>query len=140
MSRFHLAPFVLGFKMTMQYTRKILVQNIVIYDIPFVEMVHINVQKFHLGGTPRKVLYHNVSRSVVSFFKPEPGETGKCMELVILKEQLSSSSPDDASCDGIKLEDTEAWQLRLACSIKWPGMVLAICPYLDHILLLGSCW
>ena len=74
-------------------------------------MVHskrLNVQKFHLGGTPRKVLYHNESRllvvmrtelnddscssdiccvdplsgSVVSSFKLEPGETGKCMELV----------------------------------------------------------
>lgn len=76
-----------------------------------VEMVpskRLNVQKFHLGGTPRKVLYHNESRilivmrteldnetcssdvccvdplsgSVLASFKFEPGETGKCMEFV----------------------------------------------------------
>ncbi|KAL5741948.1 hypothetical protein ACOSP7_028680 [Xanthoceras sorbifolium] len=210
-------------------------------SLNLVEMVHIkrlNVQKFHLGGTPRKVLYHNESRllvvmrtelnndscssdiccvdplsgSVVSYFKLEPGETGKCMELVRVgneqvlvvgtslssgpaimpsgeaestkgrlrvlciehvqnsdsgsmtfsskpssssqrtspfreivgyaTEQLSSSSlcssPDDASCDGIKLEDTEAWQLRLAYSMTWPGMVLAICPYLDRYFLASA--
>lgn len=58
-------------------------------------------------------------------------------------EQLSSSSlcssPDDnASCDGIKLEETESWQLRLAYSITWPGMVLAICPYLDRYFLASA--
>lgn len=67
----------------------------------------LNVQKFPLGGTPRKVLYHSESRllivmrteldnecssdvccidplsgSVLSSFKFEPGEIGKCMELV----------------------------------------------------------
>lgn len=68
----------------------------------------LNVQKFHLGGTPRKVLYHNESRlllvmrteldndscssdvccvdplsgSVLASFKFESGETGKCMEFV----------------------------------------------------------
>lgn len=76
-----------------------------------VEMVHskrLNFQKFHLGGTPRKVLYHSESRlllvmrtelgndtsssdiccvdplsgSIVSSFKLEPGETGKSMALV----------------------------------------------------------
>lgn len=74
-------------------------------------MVHskrLNVQKFHLEGTPRKVLYHSESRmlivlrtelncdtctsdiccvdplsgSVVSSYKLELGETGKSMELV----------------------------------------------------------
>lgn len=57
-------------------------------------------------------------------------------------EQLSSSSlcssPDDASCDGIKLEETEAWQLRLAYSTSWPGMALAICPYLDRYFLASA--
>lgn len=57
-------------------------------------------------------------------------------------EQLSSSSlcssPDDASCDGIKLEETETWQLRLAYSTTWPGMVLAICPYLDRYFLASA--
>lgn len=68
----------------------------------------LNVQKFHLGGTPRKVLYHSDSRllivmrtdldnesrssdvccvdplsgAVLSSFKFDPGETCKCMELV----------------------------------------------------------
>lgn len=68
----------------------------------------LNVQKFHLGGTPRKVLFHSESRlllvmrtdltndsyssdiccvdplsgSILSSFKLDPGETGKCMELV----------------------------------------------------------
>ncbi|KAK8554110.1 hypothetical protein V6N12_031085 [Hibiscus sabdariffa] len=206
-----------------------------------VEMVHserLNVQKFHIGGTPRKVLYHSNSKllfvmrtelsddtcssdiccvdplsgSVVASFKLELGEIGKCMELVRVgneqvlvvgtslspgpavmpsgeaestkgrlivlciehvqnsdsgsltfssmagsssqrnspfreivshaTEQLSSSSicssPDDASCDGVKLEETEAWQLRLAYTTTWPGMVLAICPYLDHYFLASA--
>ncbi|XVE96196.1 hypothetical protein REPUB_Repub02eG0200900 [Reevesia pubescens] len=202
-----------------------------------VEMVHskrLNVQKFHLGGTPRKVLYHSESKllivmrtelsndtcssdiccidpiggSVMASFKLELGETGKCMELVragneqvlvvgtslspgpavmpsgeaestkgrliVLciehvqnsdsgsmtfssmagsssqrnspfreiagnaTEQLSSSSPDDTSCNGIKLEETEAWQLRLAYTTTWPGMVLAICPYLDRYFLASA--
>ncbi|KAK9266588.1 hypothetical protein L1049_021653 [Liquidambar formosana] len=198
----------------------------------------LNVQKFYLGGTPRKVLYHSESRlllvmrtelsndscssdiccvdplsgSVLSSFKLDPGETGKSMELVKVgneqvlvigtslssgpaimpsgeaestegrlivlclehmqnsdsgsmtfcskagpssqrtspfreivgyaTEQLSSSSlcssPDDTSCDGIKLEETEAWQLRLAHSVRWPGMVLAVCPYLDRFFLASA--
>lgn len=57
-------------------------------------------------------------------------------------EQLSSSSldssPDDTSCDGVKLEETEAWQLRLAYSTTWQGMVLAICPYLDRYFLASA--
>uniref|UniRef100_A0A5B7BX94 Putative pre-mRNA-splicing factor prp12 isoform X4 n=1 Tax=Davidia involucrata TaxID=16924 RepID=A0A5B7BX94_DAVIN len=211
-------------------------------SLHLVEMVHnkrLNVQKFHLGGTPRKVLYHSESRlllvmrtelsndscssdiccvdpvsgSVLSSFKLEPGETGKSMELVRVgndqvlvigtslsagpaimpsgeaesstkgrlivlclehmqnsdsgsmtfcskagsssqqtspfreivgyaAEQLSSSSlcssPDDNSCDGIKLEETEAWHLRAAYAIVWPGMVLAICPYLDRYFLASA--
>lgn len=210
-------------------------------SLNLVEMVHnkrLNVRKFHLGGTPKKVLYHSESRllivmrtelnndtcssdiccvdplsgSVLSSFKLELGETGKSMELVRVgheqvlvvgtslssgpaimpsgeaestkgrlivlciehmqnsdcgsmtfcskagsssqrtspfreivgyaTEQLSSSSlcssPDDASCDGIKLEETETWQLRLAYSTTWPGMVLAICPYLDRYFLASA--
>ncbi|KAA8518334.1 hypothetical protein F0562_015783 [Nyssa sinensis] len=211
-------------------------------SLHLVEMVHskrLNVQKFHLGGTPRKVLYHSESRlllvmrtelsndafssdiccvdpvsgSVLSSFKLEPGETGKSMELVRVgndqvlvigtslsagpaimpsgeaesstkgrlivlclehrqnsdsgsmtfcskagsssqqnspfreivgyaAEQLSSSSlcssPDDNSCDGIKLEETEAWHLRVAYATVWPGMVLAICPYLDRYFLASA--
>ncbi|CAN8270105.1 unnamed protein product [Cochlearia groenlandica] len=205
-----------------------------------VEMVHskrLNAQKFHLGGTPRKVLYHSESKllivmridlydtctsdiccvdplsgSVLSSYKLKPGETGKSMELLcvgneqvlvvgtslslgpaILRsgeaestkgrviilclehtqnsdsgsmticskagsssqrtspfrdvvgcttEQLSSSSlcssPDDNSYDGIKLDEAETWQLRLACTTPWPGMVLAICPYLDHYFLASA--
>ncbi|KAE8645775.1 hypothetical protein Csa_017057 [Cucumis sativus] len=57
-------------------------------------------------------------------------------------EQLSSSSlcssPDDASSDGIKLEETEAWQLRVVYSTSLPGMVLAICPYLDRYFLASA--
>ncbi|KAK9062383.1 hypothetical protein SSX86_019569 [Deinandra increscens subsp. villosa] len=79
-------------------------------SLHLMEMVRskrLNVQKFHLGGTPRKVLYHAESRlllvlrtdlsdescssdiccvdpmsgSVISSFKLDLGETGKCMEL-----------------------------------------------------------
>ncbi|CAI9291769.1 unnamed protein product [Lactuca saligna] len=55
-------------------------------------------------------------------------------------EQLSSSSlcscPDDTdsnNCDGngIKLEETEAWNLRLAYATNMCGIVLALCLYLD---------
>ncbi|KAJ0028112.1 hypothetical protein Pint_36331 [Pistacia integerrima] len=228
-----------------------------------VEMVHskrLNVQKFHLGGTPRKVLYHSESRllvvmrtelssdtcssdiccvdplsgTLVSSQKLQPGETGKSMELLRVgkeqvvvvgtslssgpaimpsgeaesllfftlnctdvlsnqtlffpnstkgrlivfcidrlqnsdsgsvticskvglssqrtspfreivgyaTEQMSSSSlcssPDDASCDGVKLEESEAWYLRQAYSTAWPGMVLAICPYLGRYFLASA--
>ncbi|KAL7603877.1 hypothetical protein Lser_V15G20005 [Lactuca serriola] len=204
------------------------------------EMVHskrLNVQKFHLGGTRRKVLYHSESKLLVvlrtylsddscssdiccvdplsglisSSVKLEPGETGKCMELlkagneqvlvvgtslstgpaimptgeaestkgklIVLclehkqnldsgsmtfyskrnspfcdsggggSEQLSSSSlcssPDDIdsnSCDGngIKLEETEEWNLRLAYATNMRGIVLALCPYLDCYFLASA--
>ncbi|XVF75997.1 hypothetical protein PTKIN_Ptkin13bG0232200 [Pterospermum kingtungense] len=210
-------------------------------SLHLVEMVHskrLNVQKFNLGGTPRRVLYHSeskllivmrtelsndtcssdiccvdpISGSVMTSFKLDVGETGKCMELVragndqvlvvgtslspgpaimpsgeaestkgrliVLSiehvqnsdsgsmtfssmagsssqrnspfreivgnatEQLSSSSicssPDDTSCDGIKMEETEAWQLRLAYANTLNGMVLAICPYLDRYFLASA--
>ncbi|XP_031274182.1 splicing factor 3B subunit 3 [Pistacia vera] len=210
-------------------------------SLNLVEMVHskrLNVQKFHLGGTPRKVLYHSESRllvvmrtelssdtcssdiccvdplsgTVISSQKLQPGETGKSMELLRVgkeqvvvvgtslssgpaimpsgeaestkgrlivfcidrmqnsdsgsvticskvglssqrtspfqeivgyaTEQMSSSSlcssPDDASCDGVKLEESEAWYLRQAYSTAWPGMVLAICPYLGRYFLASA--
>ncbi|KNA08275.1 hypothetical protein SOVF_164110 isoform B [Spinacia oleracea] len=207
-----------------------------------VEMVHskrLNVQRFRLDGTPRKVLYHSESRlllvmrtdlnnpdssssdiccvdplsgSVLSSYKFDGGETGKCMEfvqvgnqqvllvgtnlstgpaimpsgeaestkgrLIMLRlehlpnsdsgsmtmrlkpsssmqqfspfceaagytaERMSNSSrcssPDDNSCDEVKHEDSEGWQLQLLNSITWPGVVLAICPYLDHYFLASS--
>lgn len=57
-------------------------------------------------------------------------------------EQLSSgslcSSPDDNSCDGIKLEESEARHLRLTYATTWQGMVLAVCPYLDHYFLASA--
>lgn len=210
-------------------------------SLHLVEMVHtkrLNVQKFHLGSTPRKILFHSESKlllvmrtelsndsyssdiccvdplsgSILSCFKLDPGEIGKCMELVKVgneqvlvigtsiypgpavmpsgeaessgkgrlivlclehkqnsdsgfmpyfskagssqrtspfceivgyaAEQLSSSSlcssPDDNSCDGIKREETESWNLRLAYSAIWPGIVLAVCAYLDHYFLASA--
>ncbi|KAE8726484.1 Mediator of RNA polymerase II transcription subunit 7 isoform 1 [Hibiscus syriacus] len=198
----------------------------------------LNVQKFHIGGTPRKLLYHGdkkllvlmrtglsndtcsseiccvdpLSGSVVSSYKLQLGETGKCMELVragtkqvlvvgtslsrgpaimpsgeaessegrlivlciehvkksdgssmtvssmagsssqrnslflelvnYATKQLSSSnigsSPDYTSCDGVKLEETEAWQLWLVYTVTLPGMVLAICPHLDSYFLASA--
>ncbi|CAN1277829.1 Spliceosome-associated protein 130 B [Linum perenne] len=221
-----------------------------LFNGKLVEMVstkRVNVQKFHVGGTPRKILYHVESRlllvmrtdvrndtcssdiccvdpvsgSIVSCFKLDVGETGKSMELVRLgsdqvlvvgtslssgpaimpsgeaesstrslffnstkgrllvlclehlqnsdtgsmtlgsragsssqrtspfrdiagyaMEQLSSSSlgssPDDTSCDGVKLEETEIWQFRLAYATVWPGMVLAMCQYLDRYFLASA--
>lgn len=57
-------------------------------------------------------------------------------------EQLSSSSicssPDDTSCEGIRLDETDLWHLRLAYQVTWPGMVLAICPYGDCYFLASS--
>ncbi|XP_010257605.1 PREDICTED: splicing factor 3B subunit 3 [Nelumbo nucifera] len=210
-------------------------------SLHLVEMVHskrLNVQKFYIGGTPRKILYHSESRllllmrtdlsselsssdicyvdplsgSLLSTFKLEPGEIGKSMQLVKVgneqvlvvgtsqstgpaimpsgeaestkgrllvlclehfqnsdssslvfcskpgsssqltspfreivgyaTEQLSSSSlcssPDDNSCDGVKLEETEAWQLRLAYQTPLAGMVLAVCPYLERYFLAAA--
>nr|CAD1818479.1 unnamed protein product [Ananas comosus var. bracteatus] len=80
-------------------------------SLHLVEMVHgkrLNVQKFSIGGTPRKVLYHSESRtllvmrtglngtsyssdicrvdplsgSLLSKFRFEHGETAKCMEIM----------------------------------------------------------
>ncbi|KAL2345350.1 hypothetical protein Fmac_006635 [Flemingia macrophylla] len=210
-------------------------------SLHLVEMVHskrLNMQKFHLEGTPRKVLYHDESKmllvirtelncgtclsdiccvdplsgSVLSSFRLERGETGKSMELIRIgseqvlvvgtslspgpaimssgeaesckgrlivlcldhvqnsdsgsmtfcskagsssqktspfheivtyaPEQLSSSSlgssPDDNSSDGIKLDENEVWQLRLAYATRWQGMVLKICPYLDRYFLASA--
>ncbi|KAF8398576.1 hypothetical protein HHK36_017507 [Tetracentron sinense] len=210
-------------------------------SLHLVEMVHskrLNVQKFYLGGTPRKVLYHSESRlllvmrtelnselsssdiccvdplsgSLLSTYKLEPGETGKSMQLVKVgseqvlvvgtsqsagpaimasgeaestkgrlivlcleriqnsdssslifcskpgsssqqtspfreivgyaTEQLSisslCSSPDDSSCDRVKLEEMEAWELRLAYDTVLPGIVLAVCPYLDRYFLASA--
>ncbi|XP_047329442.1 splicing factor 3B subunit 3 isoform X2 [Impatiens glandulifera] len=212
-------------------------------SLHLVEMVHskrLNVQKFHLGGTPTKVLYHSESRlllvmrtrtelshdsslsdiccvdplsgCILSSFRLQPGETGKCMELVRVGSELvlvvgtsiwtgpaimpsgeaestrgrlivlslehtpnsdtasmtfcskagSSSqraspcpeavgyavenlscsslcsSSDDNSSDGVKLEETEAWHLKLAYSTMWTGMVLAVCPYLDRYFLASA--
>lgn len=82
--------------------------SIFLFQVEMVPSKRLNVQKFHFGGTPRKVLYHSDSRlllvlrtdlsddlcssdvccvdplsgSVLSSFKFEPGEIGKCMELV----------------------------------------------------------
>lgn len=57
-------------------------------------------------------------------------------------EQLSSSSmcssPDENNFDGIKLEETEAWSMKLCYSTKLSGVVLAVCPYLDRFFLASA--
>jgi len=57
-------------------------------------------------------------------------------------EQLSSSSlgssPDDNNCDGIKIDENEVWEFRLAYAMKWQGMVFKICPYLDRYFLAST--
>ncbi|EPS68044.1 hypothetical protein M569_06728, partial [Genlisea aurea] len=194
-------------------------------SLHLVEMVpskRLNVQKFPLGGTPRKVRYHAESKlllvmrtelndnscasdvccvdpssgMVISSFKFEPGETGKCMELVkvgneqvlivgtslsagpammpsgeaestkgrlvvLCLESKQHSSPDFQQnsptfaftseqtpmidlcmnlddTDRIKTEETETWNLRLSYSTIWPGMVVALCRYLDRYFLASS--
>ncbi|URE40577.1 CPSF A subunit region [Musa troglodytarum] len=87
-------------------------------SLHLVEMVHckrLNVQKFSIDGTPRKVLYHRESKTLLvlrtglgggscssdicrvdpfsgtllSKFQCEPGETAKCMQIVkVGKEQV----------------------------------------------------
>ncbi|CAL9166748.1 unnamed protein product [Musa hybrid cultivar] len=87
-------------------------------SLHLVEMVHckrLNVQKFSIDGTPRKVLYHSESKTLLvlrtglgggscssdvcrvdpfsgtllSKFQCEPGETAKCMQIVkVGKEQV----------------------------------------------------
>lgn len=58
---------------------------------------------------------------------------------------LPASSMDHASLsvdsDSIILEDGEVWKLQLAYSAIWPGMVLAICPYMSQQFLAsaGNC-
>ncbi|KAK2418647.1 Cleavage and polyadenylation specificity factor (CPSF) A subunit protein [Trifolium repens] len=48
------------------------------------------------------------------------------------------SSPDDNSSDGIKLDENEIWQFRLVSATTWPGIVHAICPYLDRYFLASA--
>ncbi|KAJ6382350.1 hypothetical protein OIU77_030910 [Salix suchowensis] len=74
---------------------------------------------------------------------PSSQRTSPFREIVgYAAEQLSSSSlcssPDDTSCDGVKLEETETWQLRFVSATTLPGMVLAICPYLDRFFLASA--
>ncbi|KAI4319577.1 hypothetical protein MLD38_033162 [Melastoma candidum] len=213
-------------------------------SLHLVEMVHskrLNVQKFHIDGTPQKVLYHGDSKlllvlrteldcgdcmsdvccvdpytgTVLSTFKFESDELGKSMELVRVGKELvvvigttfcngrtmlpngeaesttrgrlvvlcleharysggidmsfqnkrctsslytshhdidghlleqPASSMDDASqnaeSDSIILADGEVWKLRSAYSAIWPGMVLAICPYMSQQFLAsaGNCF
>lgn len=60
----------------------------------------------------------------------------------IAAERLSSSSlcssPDDVSCDEVKLEELDSWQLRVAYTATLPGIVLAICPYLESYFLASA--
>jgi hypothetical protein len=107
---FHLCPF-------MCVAFLLICSNSVLFSCQ-VEMVHgkrLNAQKFSIGGTPRKVLFHSESRSLLvlrtglsdvscssdvvqvdpqngvllSRFKCEPGETAKCMQVTkIGSEQL----------------------------------------------------
>lgn len=60
----------------------------------------------------------------------------------IASERLSSSSlcssPDDVSCDEVKLEELDSWQLRLAYTTTLPGIVLAVCPYLESYFLASA--
>ncbi|KAI3967397.1 hypothetical protein MKW92_005185 [Papaver armeniacum] len=197
--------------------------NLLLFKVEMVHSKRLNVQKFSLGGTPRKVVYHSESRlllvmrtelsgescssdiccvdplsgSLLSSFKLEPGETGKSMQLVKVgderslgggtnrfggraimhtgeakgdskgrllvlclehtlnsvnssfseivgyaTEQLSSSSlcssPEDNGFEGVKLEETEVWQLVLAYQTIIPGVVLAVCPYLDRYFLASA--
>lgn len=211
--------------------------SVIEFYVVQVEMFHskrLNVQKFPLGSTPRKILYHNESKTLLvmktelnselpssdiccvdplsgsSFpmYKFVAGEVAKCMQLmkvgseqllvvgtcqstgrVIMPsgeaestrgrllvfslentqnsdgsslifcskqgssspfreivgyaaEQLSSSSlcssPDDSSCDGVKLEENGSWHLREIYAGSLPGAVLSICPYLDRFFLASA--
>ncbi|KAI3977642.1 hypothetical protein MKX01_004175 [Papaver californicum] len=57
-------------------------------------------------------------------------------------EQLSSSSlcssPEYNGFEGVKLEETDVWQLVLAYQTIIPGVVLAVCPYLDRYFLASA--
>ncbi|XP_057486313.1 uncharacterized protein LOC130772478 isoform X5 [Actinidia eriantha] len=106
-----------------------------------VEMVHtkrLNVQKFHLGGTPRKVLYHSESRlllvmrtelshdsyssdiccvdplsgSVLSSFRLDPGETGKTMDLVRVGNEQVLVVGTSQSSDPVIMPSGEAERRR----------------------------
>lgn len=73
----------------------------------------------------------------------KPGLSSPFREIVgYATEQLSSSSlcssPDDGSCDGVKLEENGTWQLREIFAGSLPGAVLSICPYLDCYFLASA--
>jgi splicing factor 3B subunit 3 len=212
-------------------------------SLHLVEMVHtkrLNVQKLLLGRTPRRVLYHSesktllvmqsecydddsspvsdiccvdpVSGSLLSTFRLDPGETAKCMRLwkvgseqvlvvgtglsvgraimpsgeaegskgrllilqiepihssrsgMVRSSSVSSSvaapgspfhdemaynpenatnsnaggSPDEPSCEGVRFEEGGGWQLTLKWHVSVPGIVLAVCPYLEQYILASA--
>ncbi|KAI4341297.1 hypothetical protein MLD38_026034 [Melastoma candidum] len=188
-------------------------------SLHLVEMVHskrLNVQKFHIDGTPRKVLYHSDSKLLLVLRTDLQYELGKSMVLVRVGNELvvvigttfcngrtilsngeaesttrgrlvvlcldhvrysggtamsfkdkgctssqhtshhdidghvileePTSSMDDAvqnvKSDSIILADGEVWKLRSAYAAIWPGMVLAICPYMSQQFLAsaGNCF
>lgn len=111
----------------------------------------LNVQKFHLGGTPRKVLYHSESRllivlrtelqndsyssdvccvdplsgSLLSSFKFEPGETGKCMELVKVGHEHVLVVGTSLSAGPAIMPCGEAERLTTIC----PNILLVLFPW-----------
>lgn len=212
-------------------------------SLHLVEMVHtkrLNVQKLLLGSTPRRVLYHSESKSLLvmrsecceddsspvsdiccvdplsgsllSTFRLDPGETAKCMQLwkvgseqvlvvgtglsagraimpsgeaesskgrllilqiepihssrsgMVCSSSASSSiaapgspfhdgmgynpenatninaggNPDEASCEGVRFEEGRGWQLTLKWHVSMPGIVLAVCPYLEQYILASA--
>jgi splicing factor 3B subunit 3 len=63
---------------------------------------------------------------------------GHVPEQLCLSSSSLASSPDDNSSDGIKLDENEIWQFRLASATTWQGIVQAICPYLDRYFLASA--
>ena len=69
-------------------------------------------------------------RRSLSFNKNCGGDTDKMFS-------STGSSPDDSS-DRIRHEEGEDWHLKPVLAVTWPGMVHAICPYLDRYFLASS--
>lgn len=123
-------------------------------------MVHskrLNVQKFFLGSTPRKVLYHSESRLllvmrtelnstsylsdiccvdplsgfVISSFKLDPGETGKSMELVRIGNEQVLVVGTSLSAGPAIMPSGEAERLVICLILTFlPFSVLYICTLL----------
>ncbi|KAG6526826.1 hypothetical protein ZIOFF_016827 [Zingiber officinale] len=138
-------------------------------SLHLVEMIHckrLNVQKFSIHGTPRKLLYHNESKTLLvlrtglkggpcssdicrvdplsgtllSKFQCEPGETAKCMQIVKVGNEQVLAVGTSQSSGRIIMPSGEAESFSVGLSMFVCALPLAFFTEMTVLVLaLGSC-